>query len=38
VAPTLQTLKDLTSGERDVKSVLGFHPLEVLRRLLSRES
>ncbi len=37
VSPALQTLKDLTTGDRDVKSVLGFHPLEVLRRLLSRE-
>lgn len=38
VGPSLQALKDLTTGDRDVRSVLGFHPLEVLRRLLSRES
>jgi hypothetical protein len=37
VAPSLQALRDLTTGDRDVKSVLGFHPLELLRRLLSRE-
>jgi hypothetical protein len=37
VGPSIQALRDLGSGERDVKSVLGFHPLEVLRRLLSRE-
>jgi hypothetical protein len=37
VAPSLQALRDLTTGERDVKSVLGFHPLELLRRVLSRE-
>jgi hypothetical protein len=37
VAPALLALRDLTSGDRDVSSVLGFHPLELLRRLLSRE-
>jgi hypothetical protein len=37
VAPSIQALRDLTTGERDVKSVFGFHPLELLRRVLSRE-
>jgi hypothetical protein len=37
VGPSIQAFRDLTSGERDVKSVLGFHPLELLRRVLSRE-
>jgi hypothetical protein len=31
-------LKDLTTGDRDVKDVLGFHPLDLLRKLLSREA
>jgi hypothetical protein len=38
VAPAMQLLRDLTSGDRDVKDVLGFHPLELLRKLLSREA
>jgi hypothetical protein len=38
VAPAMMALRDLTTGDRDVKDVLGFHPLELLRRLLSRES
>lgn len=37
VAPAMQALRDLTSGDRHVTSVFGFHPLELLRRLLSRE-
>ncbi len=37
VAPSIQALRDLTTGERDVKSVFGFHPLELLRRVLSRD-
>lgn len=37
VGPSLQALRDMTTGDRDVKSVLGFHPLEILRRLLSRD-
>jgi hypothetical protein len=37
VAPAMQALRDLTTGDRDVTSVLGFHPLELLRRLLSRD-
>lgn len=37
VAPSLDVLRDVVRGERDVASVLGFHPLELLRRLLSRE-
>ena len=28
----------VTAGERPVKDVLGFHPLELLRKMLSRES
>jgi hypothetical protein len=38
VAPAMAALRDLTAGDRDVKDVLGFHPLELLRKLLSRES
>jgi hypothetical protein len=38
VAPAMAALRDVTVGDRDVKDVLGFHPLEVLRRLLSRDS
>lgn len=38
VAPALAALRELTSGGRDVKDVFGFHPLELLRKLLSRES
>jgi len=37
VGPSLQALREIRRGERDVKSVLGFHPLEMLRRLLSRD-
>lgn len=37
VAPSLQMLRDLRSGDRDVKSVFGFHPLEVLSKLLIRD-
>jgi len=37
VGPSFQVLREITTGERDVKTVLGFHPLEILRRLLSRE-
>jgi hypothetical protein len=38
VAPAMAAIRDLTTGDRDVKSVLGFHPLDLLRKLLSRES
>lgn len=38
VAPAIAALRDVTGGDRDVKDVLGFHPLELLRRMLSRES
>ncbi|MFT3767564.1 MAG: hypothetical protein QM820_19085 [Minicystis sp.] len=38
VAPAMAALRDLTTGDRDVKDVFGFHPLELLRKLLSRES
>jgi len=37
VGPSFQALRDLTMGDRDVTSLFGFHPLELLRRLLSRE-
>lgn len=35
VGPTLDRLKEVT--DRDVEQVLGFHPLELLRKLLSRD-
>jgi hypothetical protein len=38
VAPAMAALRDVTAGNRDVKDVLGFHPLELLRKMLSRES
>jgi hypothetical protein len=38
VGPAMQALRDVTAGDRDVKDVLGFHPLELLRKVLSRES
>ena len=38
VSPAMAALRDLTSGDRDVKDVFGFHPLVLLRKLLSRES
>jgi hypothetical protein len=38
VGPAMQALRDVTVGDRDVKDVIGFHPLELLRRVLSRES
>jgi hypothetical protein len=38
VSPAMEMLKELTTGDRDVKDVLGFHPLELLRRLLSRDA
>jgi hypothetical protein len=34
----MAAIRDLTTGDRDVKDVFGFHPLELLRKLLSRES
>lgn len=37
VGPSLQVLRDVRKGDRDVKSVLGFHPLEVLRKILVRD-
>ena len=40
VAPAmaaLGTLADVAAGDRDVKEVLGFHPLDLLRRVLSRD-
>lgn len=36
VGPSIQALKERFS-EREVERVLGFHPLELLRRLVSRE-
>jgi hypothetical protein len=38
VAPAMAALRDVTAGDRDVKDVLGFHPLELLRKMLSRDS
>jgi hypothetical protein len=38
VSPTMAALRDLTAGDRDVKDVFGFHPLELLRKMLSRDS
>lgn len=38
VSPAMAALRDLTTGDRDVKDLLGFHPLELLRRLLSRDA
>ena len=38
VAPAMAALRDVAFGERDVKDVLGFHPLDLLRKVLSRES
>ena len=37
LAPTLGLLRDVAFGDRAVEDILGFHPLEVLRKLLSRE-
>jgi hypothetical protein len=38
VAPSLERLRDAVSqGDRDVAGVLGFQPLELLRRVLSRD-
>jgi hypothetical protein len=37
LAPALDAIRDVASGDRKVEEVLGFHPLELLRRLLSRE-
>jgi hypothetical protein len=38
VAPAIKILRDRTAGSGGVASVLDFHPLELLRRLLSREN
>lgn len=35
---SLKMLREIMAGSQDVSSVLGFHPLELLRRLLSREN
>jgi hypothetical protein len=37
LAPTLGLLREVALGDRAVEDVLGFHPLDVLRKLLSRE-
>jgi len=37
VTPSLQALRRAALGDRDVVSMFGFHPLELLRKLLSRE-
>src|SRR5687767_15248577 len=36
-SPALHTIRQVALGERRVEDVLGFSPLEMLRRLLSRE-
>jgi hypothetical protein len=38
VSPAMARLRDLTAGDRDGGGVFGFHPLELLRRLLSRDA
>lgn len=38
VAPTLRALLSGTGGDRDVAAVLGFDPLDLLRRLLTRDN
>jgi hypothetical protein len=37
VAPAMAALRDVAVGDRDVRDVLGFHPLALLRKVLSRE-
>ena len=37
IAPTLAALRDRTIGDRRLGDLLGFDPLEMLRKLLSRE-
>jgi hypothetical protein len=37
LSPALHTIRQIALGERRVEDVLGFSPLEMLRRLLSRE-
>jgi hypothetical protein len=37
VAPAMAAIRDVAIGDRDVKDVLGFHPLELLRTMLSRD-
>jgi hypothetical protein len=36
-APALGAIRDVAFGDRKLEDVLGFNPLEVLRRLLSRD-
>lgn len=37
LTPAFAALREVTLGERDVEEVLGFHPLDLLRQLLTRE-
>jgi hypothetical protein len=37
LAPALGVLREVAFGDRGVEDVLGFHPLELLRKLLSRD-
>jgi hypothetical protein len=37
LSPVFQTVRQVALGERRMEDVLGFNPLELLRRLLSRE-
>ena len=37
VGPSLEALRQIRRGDRDVASVLGFEPLVLLRKLLSRD-
>jgi len=37
LAPALGAMRDVAFGDRKLEDVLGFNPLELLRRLLSRE-
>ena len=38
LTPAMGALRDVTLGRRQVEDLLGFNPLEVLRKLLSRDS
>lgn len=37
LSPTLAAIRDVALGDRDIVAVLGFHPLDILRKLLERE-
>jgi hypothetical protein len=38
LSPAFTMLRDATIGDRSIEELLGFHPLELLRKLLSRDS